>query len=128
MKRRQPLSFDLTPLIDVVFILLIFFIVTSTFRKDEHKLAVTLPSSEYGEDINIKEEINIELSESGVAFNGKILTLDEIDTELAKIINNKTPVFSRIDRDVRYERIVALFDLLKKHRLENIILIAKKEK
>ncbi|MBE9537077.1 MAG: biopolymer transporter ExbD [Proteobacteria bacterium] len=128
MKRRQPLSFDLTPLIDVVFILLIFFIVTSTFRKDEHKLAVRLPSSEYGESVNVKEEINIELSESGVALNGKVLTLDEIDNELAKVKNNKTPVFSRIDRDVRYEKIVALFDLLKKHRLENIVLVAKKKK
>lgn len=127
MKRREHLSFDLTPLIDVVFILLIFFIVTSTFRKNEHKLPITLPSSEYGENVNVKEEINIELSESGLVFNGKIMTLSEIDSELAKVINNKTPVFSRIDRDVRYEKIIALFDLLKKYRLENIVLVAKKK-
>ena len=35
MKRREPLNPDITPLIDVVFILLVFFIVTSTFKKDE---------------------------------------------------------------------------------------------
>lgn len=127
MKRREPLSFDLTPLIDVVFILLIFFIVTSTFRKNEHKLSITLPSSEYGENVNVKEEINIELSESGLVFNGKIMTLGEIDSELAKVINNKTPVFSRMDKDVRYEKIVALFDLLKKYRMENIVLVTKKD-
>lgn len=33
MKRREQLGIDLTPIIDVVFILLIFFIVTSVFKK-----------------------------------------------------------------------------------------------
>ena len=35
MKRREPLGLDLTPIIDVVFILLLFFIVSSVFKKDE---------------------------------------------------------------------------------------------
>jgi biopolymer transport protein ExbD len=34
MKRREHLGLDLTPIIDVVFILLIFFIVTSVFKKE----------------------------------------------------------------------------------------------
>jgi len=128
MKRRHPLGFDLTPLIDVVFILLIFFIVTSTFRKNEHRLAITLPSSEYGKQIKAKEEINIELTESEIAFNGKIMTLDELDIELASVRNKKTPVFSRIDRDVKYGKIITLFDLLKKYELENIVLTTEKKK
>ncbi len=127
MKRRQPLSFDLTPLIDVVFILLIFFIVTSTFRKNEHKLVISLPTSEYGKQIKAKEEITIALSESEIAFNGKILTLDELDIELASVINKKNPVFSRIDQDVKYEKIIMLFDLLKKYGLENIVLTTEKK-
>ena len=35
MKRRESLSLDLTPVIDVVFIILIFLIVTSVFKKEE---------------------------------------------------------------------------------------------
>ena len=35
MKRRESLGLDLTPVIDVIFILLIFFIVTSVFKKEE---------------------------------------------------------------------------------------------
>ena len=45
MKRRESLGLDLTPVIDVVFILLIFFIVTSVFKKDELALVLDLPSS-----------------------------------------------------------------------------------
>ena len=128
MKRRQPLGFDLTPLIDVVFILLIFFILTSTFRKNELELAITLPSSEFGKHVKVKNEIDIELTESRIAFNGKIMTFDGLDRELAEVKNSKAPVFSRIDKNVRYERIVALFDLLKKHRLENIVLVSEKKR
>ncbi len=127
MKRRQPLGFDLTPLIDVVFILLIFFILTSTFKKNEQKLSLTLPSSEYGEHMNIAEELNIELTESKIAFNGIVMDMDMIDKELANVINNKIPVFCRIDRAVRYDKIVTLFDLFKKHRLENLVLVTGKD-
>ncbi len=127
MKRREPLGFDLTPLIDVVFILLIFFILTSTFRKNELKISLTLPSSEYGENMNIAEELNIELTESKIAFNGIVMDMDMIDKELANVINNKIPVFCRIDRAVRYDKIVTLFDLFKKHRLENLVLVTGKD-
>jgi len=127
MKRREPLGFDLTPLIDVVFILLIFFILTSTFRKNELKISLKLPSSEYGENMNIAEELNIELTESKIAFNGKIMNIDMIDKELANVINNKITVFCRIDRAVRYDKIITLFDLFKKHRLENLVLVTGKD-
>ena len=96
MKRREPLGFDLTPLIDVVFILLIFFILTSTFKKNELKLSLSLPSSEYGENMNIAEELNIELTESKIAFNGKVMDIDMIDKELANVVNNKITVFRTI--------------------------------
>jgi len=46
--RREQLSMDLTPLIDVVFLLLIFFLVTSVFKKDELALLLKLPKSEQG--------------------------------------------------------------------------------
>ncbi len=127
MKRREPLGFDLTPLIDVVFILLIFFILTSTFKKNELNLSLTLPSSEYGENINIAEELNIELTESKIAFNGKVMDMDMMDKELANVINNKVPVLCRIDKAVRYDKIVNLLDLFKKHRLENLVLVTGKD-
>ncbi|MFV7791617.1 ExbD/TolR family protein, partial [Aliarcobacter lanthieri] len=45
MKRREPLGLVLTPVIDVVFILLIFFIVTSVIKKEQLALMLDLPAS-----------------------------------------------------------------------------------
>ena len=45
VKKRELISMDLTPLIDVMFLLLIFFIVASEFKKNESILNLSLPNS-----------------------------------------------------------------------------------
>ena len=57
--RREPADINLTPLIDVVFLLLIFFMVSTTF-KDEARLRVQLPEAQ-GEEIPAEEPEMIRL-------------------------------------------------------------------
>jgi len=123
MKRRKYLTLDMTPLIDIVFLLLIFFLVASVFKKDELALMLNLPSSKEGSKVIDKKELIIELTQSKIAINKNILTFEEVDDKLAKVEDRKRPVVIRIDKDVKYERIIKLFDLLKKHGLQNIQLI-----
>lgn len=47
--RRSPLTFNITPLIDVVFLLIIFFLVASHFVKSETSQAVELPFAKNGQ-------------------------------------------------------------------------------
>ena len=47
MRRREPLNPDLTPLIDILFLLLIFFLATSVFKKDEVAISLSLPKVQY---------------------------------------------------------------------------------
>jgi biopolymer transport protein ExbD len=56
MKRREALVPDMTPLIDVVFILLIFFIVTSVFKKEELALLLNLPDSQ-AQTLEVEKEL-----------------------------------------------------------------------
>ncbi|NPA60533.1 MAG: biopolymer transporter ExbD, partial [Epsilonproteobacteria bacterium] len=78
MKRREPLTPDITPLIDVVFILLIFFLVSSTFKKDELALDLILPKSGEAEELIKKEDISIELSKTKIALKGKELNFTDL--------------------------------------------------
>ncbi len=126
-KRRDTISFDLTALIDVVFILLIFFIVSSVFKKEELALVLNLPSSK-AEVIEIEsKEISLEISKDKFAIYGKELTLEELDEKLSKIIDKKKSIIVRIDKNVTYERIVKVLDTLQKYDLTNLSLITKKE-
>lgn len=119
---------DLTPLIDVVFLLLIFFLVTSVFKKDELALLLKLPKTEQGTGSEKKiEQLTIELSDSEVAINGKKASMEELPTTFEKTAKD-TLVNLRVDGEVKYQRLVKVLDLLQLHKLENISLITDKNK
>ena len=106
MKRRESLGLDLTPVIDVVFILLIFFIVTSVFKKEELALILDLPTSNAKEMEIQKEQVFIELSQDKLAIKGIEVSFESLEGNL-KVINDKEKrVIVRIDKKVEYERVV----------------------
>ncbi len=128
MKRREALTPDLTPLIDVVFILLIFFIVSSVFKKEELALMLNLPASSAKEAKVELKQISIELSNTKLAYLGKEISFDNLDEKLSKIIKKDKPVIVRIDKQVPYERVVKILDILQKYSLNNLALITKEDK
>ena len=65
--RREYLTPDLTPLIDVVFLLLIFFMVSSVFKKEELALLLNLPKTQEGKSqTQQKSVITRELSKEDI--------------------------------------------------------------
>ena len=126
MKKREILTPDITPLIDVVFILLIFFIVSSVFKKDELALALNLPTSS-AKEIELKQkEIIIEIDNTKLAIYGKETTLEKLEEEISKVTDKKRNIIFRIDKDVKYEKVVKILDILQKNSLFNISLVTDK--
>jgi biopolymer transport protein ExbD len=126
-KKREILTPDITPLIDIVFILLIFFIVSSVFKKEDLALNLALPSSNAKElEVEIKQ-ISVELSSESLAFLGKVVSFEQFDIALSNIMKKDKPVIVRIDKDVRYERVVRVLDLLQKYSLTNLNLVTQEE-
>lgn len=128
MKKREILVPDITPLIDVVFILLIFFIVSSVFKKDELALVLNLPSAS-AQEIKLKEkEIIIELDHEKLAIYGKESTLEFLEEEIKKVEDKQRNIIFRIDKEVKYEKIVEVLGILQKYELFNISLITENKK
>ncbi len=127
MKRREALGLDLTPVIDVVFILLIFFIVTSVFKKEELALMLDLPSSNAKEMQIKQEQVFIELSPTKLAIKGIEVSFESLEDNLKAIKNKENPVIVRIDKKVEYQRVVKILDLLQKYNLSNLALITNEE-
>lgn len=128
MKRREPLGLDLTPIIDVVFILLIFFLVTSVFKKEELALMLDLPKANAKELAVKKEQIFIELSVDKLAIKGIEVSFESLEDNLKAIENKNDAVIVRIDKKVHYERVVKVLDLLQKYSLNNLALVTNEEK
>ncbi|RXJ81428.1 biopolymer transporter ExbD [Arcobacter sp. F2176] len=127
MKRRESLGMDLTPIIDVVFILLIFFIVTSVFKKEELALVLDLPKSNAKETEVSKDEIFIELSPTKLAIKGIEVSFESLEDNLKQIKDKTKPLIIRIDEKVQYKRVVKVLDLLQKYNLNNLALITEKQ-
>ena len=125
-KRFEYLSPDLTPLIDVVFILLIFFIITSSFKKDNTVLKLELPSSSSTSKIVDKININIELNKKYLTYNGKKVNLVALQKKLELVKNKEQSIMINIDKDVPYNKVVQLLDILQLNNLNNIAFVTKK--
>lgn len=127
-KRREPLTPDLTALIDVVFILLIFFIVSSVFKKEELALQLALPTSTSSKlEVEVKQ-INIELSINDIAFGGAKVDFKSLENSLQKVTKKDKPIIVRIDKNVPYERVIKILNLLQKYSLNNLALVTSSDK
>lgn len=87
--REEELSVNLTPLIDVVFLLLIFFMVTTTFTR-ETQLEVELPQIQSENAVTSEQRIDVVIDASGsIEINAQLLINTQMDTlkrALAEII------------------------------------------
>jgi len=125
IKKHETLTMDLTPIIDVVFLLLIFFIVASEFKKNETILNLTLPNSSSIQKVIENKALIIEISEEKLAFKAKELNSIDLKQQLVSI-KKDTAITIKIDQNVKYKKIVKLLDILNNLQLNNILLITKK--
>ncbi len=125
-KKREMISPDLTPLIDVVFLILIFFMVSTTLKKDERALSLILPSGTSTQKIE-KREINIELTKDELAMDGKKMRFDDLKKRLSTIKEKDKVINIMIDKRVIYERVMKLLDSLSEYGFNNINLVEKRK-
>ena len=126
-KHREFLLPDLTPLIDVVFLLLIFFLVTSVFKKEDMALLLNLPKSSYStQEVNTKD-INIFVTPEKINFENKGVSFEDLEQVLSEVIDKNKLINVRIDKEVKYQRVMNILDILKKYELTNLALVNEKQ-
>jgi biopolymer transport protein ExbD len=110
----EEMTLNLTSLIDVVFLLLIFFMVATTFLDPEREIDLDLPEAESGVmPEEAPDQIVISVFEDGrISLAGRTVDRDGLLENLrqAARVNPTTPVTIRGDRLVAHERIVAVMD------------------
>ena len=117
-------SLSLTPLIDMVFLLLIFFLVASRFEEQERELQVNLPdASEARPLVAPPRELFINIDRNGQYFvTGKVVGIEELlDICMRRYDDNprNASAVIRADRDCRWQPIVAAINVCKKARIQN---------
>lgn len=112
-RSRAP-ALALTSMLDVIFLLLCFFVTVSVFSQWENEITIKLPNAVTADQPErLPGEVVVNLSKEGkVTVNGLELTLADLQARLKRVAKfyPGQQVVIRADRDVRYEELVALVD------------------
>lgn len=126
-RQRKPIKeISLVPLINVVFLLLIFFLVAGTVEKFDI-VPVELPEAISGQVLD-EGHIQIVLGKRDeVLLNDDLLTLNEIPEQLAlELKNNKERIITvKADANMQAERLIRLMDLIKAAGGRNLSLVTQ---
>ena len=118
-KSRAIGSLSVTPLIDVVFLLLIFFLVTSRFEQEEQQLELNLPQvSEALPASASPQELIVNIDQQGQFFiDGQFRQLEQVEQVIARAHQNNPltqTVIIRADKKVEWENVATVINLCRK--------------
>lgn len=115
-QRQDEAGINLTPLIDVVFLLLIFFMVSTTFTR-ETRLAVTLPEAGGMPQVEESTQVEVVIGAAGdYLVNGEQLARNDTDTLRSVLLplsaeSARTPLTITADANTSHQSVVRVMDV-----------------
>ena len=122
-KEKTPFKLDLIPMINIVFLLLIFFMLTATTPSKEGT-KVELPKARTGEKSN-KQYVNVTIDKKGILqLEGDTITFDALPAQLEKKVNGQKNIVISIhaDKVIEFELFGKVIALAKQAGAEDFIL------
>ncbi len=121
-RRRAPALVDLTALIDVVFLLLLFFVVTASFDATR-SLGIDLPEAKAGSTKATQPDVYVltMLEDASLLLDGEPIALEDLSHRL----RSDSTVRLEADEDTHHGEIVRLLDVLQPLRLKALRIAVK---
>lgn len=129
--RSRAASVQMASLMDVIFLLLCFFVTSSVFSQWETEISIALPTAKSSTvPGRMPGEIILNVAADGkVTVNGQKLSLAEVTERLARIakLYPGQPVVIRADKTTKYEALVSVIDACRTADVWNFSLATKDE-
>ncbi|MDP7057623.1 MAG: biopolymer transporter ExbD [Nitrospinaceae bacterium] len=124
---EENFALDMTPLIDVVFLLLIFFMVSTVFVDFKRQMEISLPSSKSSVPDEVSKPIELEVTvDKQVFLNGEKVRLRDLESVLAKIdVSKKSAAIIRADKNLPYGDVIKIMGLLQSAKILDISVAVK---
>lgn len=122
VRRRKPPTINIVPLVDVLTVLVFFFMVTMQF-KTMSALNITAPEIKTAGKNEITEQIIIALNREGeIYLNDRTVTLEQFTQamEVAGETKADRPVLLIADEDARLKHVTEVMDICRSNRLNKI--------
>jgi len=124
--RRRKVLINITPLIDVLFLLLIFFIVSSTFL-EQPSITVELPTAKTSEPQRIEQYVIVVSDGGEVYVNDAMCPRDGLLSKLEAIYLKQADanIILKADTNVPYGTIIEVIDTIRQSGLKKIVALTK---
>lgn len=122
-------GFQIAPMVDVVFVLMLFFMACAGQQVIEKELKITLPSGKTSSDSNIKAPVFVDVNSSGdISVNGDPYDnrsdrdLPQLRQKLSSVVeaDAEDPVIIRPQADTRHERVVDILNACAAAKVKNL--------
>ena len=130
-RRRFMNEINVVPYIDVMLVLLIIFMITAPMispgqiELPEIGKSLTPPVAPL--EIMIKQDGNLTLHDRSTKEGAKIIDRDQLAAVIkqTQAQNNEQPVVIAADKNVRYEEVMLVMDVLQQHQVKKVGLLAR---
>lgn len=120
--KRQSLKINIIPLIDIIFLMLVFFMLATNFDKNKQISFSVIKQKEITDQVNEKKLMILYLRDNNLVFNDKKLTLKKLELDYLKKWSELT--FDRIvilnDQQTSMQMLISILDLIKKNKIKNV--------
>jgi biopolymer transport protein ExbD len=126
----ERVAFQIAPMVDILLFLLVFFMLTWNFSRNEAELDVKVPAAREGkENRRPAGEVILNVKKDGViVMNRKVMSADELRETLTRIskLYPDQPVVLRGDESVNYRYIVDALDICRAANIWNVAFATSK--
>ncbi|MBP5672540.1 MAG: biopolymer transporter ExbD [Victivallales bacterium] len=122
-KKNETLAVPMSSMIDIVFLLLIYFIVTMEDEIPEAHLAINLPSpGSKKENDTTPKLLELQVYKNELRLRGKLMSYDEIDAFFKRFssMDKEATVLVQVSQHARAQELVTALDLCRKHGFNNL--------
>lgn len=122
-------SIDITPLLDIVFLVLIFFMIGASFDLNR-ALQMSVPETFTSEGSIQENKILIEIDQRGsIAVNGETAGIYDLSKKISSLRTREdVMVYIMADKNVAYNNVIEVMDILKVLGIQNISLVTGAKK
>lgn len=126
-RRKGTPTIQMMPMIDVIFFLLTFFILFTTFKTQEAGIGLELPRSTTAQSHDATY-IELQINEAGsVFYEGRLVSQSMLRETISPLLKQspRTPIIIKADKRAKYEHVYAIMDLVSQAGGSSIHLAAR---
>ena len=126
-EQEESFGLELTPLIDVVFLLLIFFMVSTAFVDFPRRMEINLPTSKSSSESKEPPKLEIEMTaDKQIFLEGKKVSLSDLEKQLGALTDpSRSKALIRADKNLPYGDVIRVMGLLQSAKVLDISVAVK---